>query len=417
MKLFEVARTRLTMKRHRRIGSSSDTGSENSTPSKAGIQTTPRRHRRWRKFATILIAIAVVLGIGRAFLPSIVRDYVNRTLDRNLLYEGRVGDVEIHLWRGAYSIHDIKISKRTGHVPVPFFAAKRLDFSIEWDALLHRRMVGRFLMDEPELNFVSNPAEQESQTGAGSPWLQMIRDLFPFNINSAVIQNGSVHFRTYQSQRPVDIYLSHVNGSIDDLSNIRDQTNPLVTAVRATGLAMDQARLELKMTLDPFSYRPTFHVAVRLLGLDVTKLNDFALTFGKIDFKRGWLDLVIEADAKEGQLTGYVKPLFRNLKIFSLSADLSEDTVLQFFWQALVGGTTTLFKNFARDQFGTLIPFTGDMSKTTTADILATIGNILRNAFVRAYLPHLEIDQAIVGDFQFEPPDFTEALSTANETQ
>src|SRR5262249_26628913 len=149
------------------------------------------------------------------------------------------------------------------------------------------RVVGQFVMLQPELNFVASSNENESQTGSGGPWLEMIRDLFPFTINSAVIRDGSVHFRTYQSQKHVDVYLSHLNGSIEDLSNIRDETNPLVTSVQATATAMDQAKLEYKMTLDPFSYRPTFHLAVRLLGLDVTKLNDLALTYGKFDFKRG----------------------------------------------------------------------------------------------------------------------------------
>ncbi len=376
-----------------------------------------KRRRGWRSLVLILFAVAVLVGIGRAVLPMVLHDYVNRTLDRNLLYEGRISGVEVHLLRGAYSIQDLHISKRTANVPVPLITAKRVDFSIQWNALLHGRVVGRFSMEQPELNFVDAPSEEESQTGAGGPWLEMIRDLFPFTINSAIIHNGSVHFRTYQSQKPVDVYLSQLEGSIDDLSNIRDQTNPLVTTVQATALAMDQARLEYKMTLDPFSYRPTFHLVVGLLGLDVTKLNDLALTYGKFDFKRGWFDLVLEADAKEGQLTGYVKPLFRNLKVFSLAQDLKEDTVLQFFWQALVGGTTTVFKNFSRDQFGTLIPFTGDASETKTADVLATIGNVLRNAFVRAYLPRLEPGQAPVQTFEFEAPTFTETLSTTEQSK
>jgi len=61
-----------------------------------------------------------------------------------------------------------------------------------------------------------------------------------------------------------------------------------------------------------------------------------------------------------------------------------------------------------------LVPFTGNTSGTTTTDILATIGNVLRNAFVRAYLPRLEIGQSIVQDFTFEAPDFTQALSTTD---
>ncbi len=80
-----------------------------------------------------------------------------------------------------------------------------------------------------------------------------------------------------------------------------------------------------------------------------------ALADGKFDFKRGWFDFVLETEFKEGQITGYAKPLFRNLKVFSLSEDLKEDNVLQFFWLALVGGATTVFKNPSRDQFGTLL--------------------------------------------------------------
>ena len=166
----------------------------------------------------------------------------------------------------------------------------------------------------------------------------MIRDLFPFSINSATVQDGSIHFRTYAATNPVDVYVSHVEGSIDDLGNIDRETKPLVTTVQAVGRVMDQAKMEFKMALDPFSYHPTFHLALRLLGLDVTRLNDLARSYGKFDFKGGWFDLVIESEAQEGQLTGYVKPLFRNLKVFSLTEDLKEANLLHFFWQALLGG-------------------------------------------------------------------------------
>lgn len=374
------------------------------------------RHRRrgWRTAAIIFITLAVLLGIGRAVLPWFVRDYVNRTLDRNQLYSGKIGDVRIQLFRGAYSIEDISISKTTGNVPVPFFAAKRVDFSIQWNALLERKAVGQVIMEQPELNFVDAPTEGESQTGANAPWLQIIRDLFPFKINSAIVKNGSIHFRAFQTDKPVDVYLSEVEATVDNLTNIRDETNPLISTVQATALAMDHAKFEYKMAFDPFSYRPTFHMAARLIGLDVTKINDLALAYGKFDFKRGWFDFVLESEAQEGLLTGYAKPLFRDLKIFSLAQDLKEDTVLEFFWQALVGVVTAVLTNQSRDQFGTLIPFSGDLTSTTTTDILATIGNILRNAFVRAYLPRLESGQENVKGLMFEPPDFTDATSTSD---
>ncbi|HWD93904.1 MAG TPA: DUF748 domain-containing protein [Verrucomicrobiae bacterium] len=375
------------------------------------------KHHRLRKLGYVLLALIVILGIVRLFLPSIVRNYVNRTLDRGPLYTGTVGAVGIHLWRGAYSISEVSINKTTGNVPVPFFSAKRIDFAIQWNALLHRKIVGRLFISQPEINFVDAPSEDDSQSGSGDPWLEMIRSLFPFQINSAQIQDGSVHFRAYQTPKPLDVYLSHLNGSIDNLSNVRDEVNPLNATVQATGEVMDQAKVEFKMTLDPFSYRPTFHLGLRLLGLDVTKINDLALAYGKFDFKRGWFDVVIEADSKEGRMTGYVKPLFRNLQVFSISQDAKQDNPLQFFWQALVGFTTNILKNRPRDQFGTLIPFSADATTSTTTDILATIGNILRNAFVRAYLPRLENQAQSSTSIQFSAPDFTNNLTTSDEAQ
>lgn len=386
----------------------------NPAPSKAKVRP---KLRAWQRWLFALLVLAAILGIGRAFLPWVVRDYVNRTLDRSELYQGRIGPVEIHLWRGAYSIRDLRLDKTTGNVPVPFFSAKRVDFALQWNALIHGRVVGRVLMDQPQINFVDAPSEAEKQTGAGGPWLQMIRDLFPFEINSAIVRDGSVHFRTFQGKNPVDVYLSQVEGSVDNLSNIRNETAPLISTVQATALAMDQAQLQFKLTLDPFSYRPTFHMALRLLGLDVTKVNDLALAYGKFDFKRGWFDLVLEVDSKEGQTKGYIKPLFRQLKIFSLSQDIKEDNVLQFFWQALVGAATKVLRNPPRDQVGTLIPFSVDVTGKTSTDILATLGNLLRNAFVRAYLPRLQnpADAADEG-FTFEPPDIS-APVTPSETQ
>jgi hypothetical protein len=385
-----------------------------AAPSERGSTKRHPARRRWKIAAWILLTLVVIGGIARAILPWFTRDYVNRTLDRNPLYAGSIGDVKIHLLRGAYSIEDVRISKTTGNVPVPFFAARRVKFAIQWNALFDGRVVGRVLMEQPEINFVDAANDSEDQTGAEGPWLQMIRDLFPFKINSAVVKNGSIHFRAFQTAKPVDVYLSRVEGSIENLGNIRDDTNPLVSTVQATAVVMDQAQFEYKMTLDPFSYRPTFHMATRLLGLDVTKINDLAIAYGKFDFKRGWFDLVIEADAKEGQLTGYAKPLFRNLEVFDLTEDLKQGNVLQFFWQALVGAASSLLKNQPRDQFGTLIPFSGDLSGATTPDILATVGNVLRNGFVRAYLPRLESGGESVNGLQFQPAEFTDPISVGD---
>src|SRR5206468_1027843 len=70
---------------------------------------TPKKRRAWLRLSIFIFVLALVLAVGRAILPWFVRDYVNRTLDRNPLYSGNIGQVQIHLLRGAYSIHDVRI--------------------------------------------------------------------------------------------------------------------------------------------------------------------------------------------------------------------------------------------------------------------------------------------------------------------
>jgi hypothetical protein len=369
--------------------------------------TAAPKRRRWRRVVFVLSVFVVILVAARAALPTWVRWYVNRQIDRSPLYDGQIGDVDLQLWKGAYSIRDIRLNKTTGNVPVPLFWAKRIDFSLQWKALGKRRFVGQMYLEQPQINFVAAQDESRSQTGVGGPWLQIIRDLFPFKINSAVFHNGSVHFRAIDSDPPADVFLSYVDGRIENLTNIDDELTPLAATVSARALAMDQAKVEYEMKLDPFSYRPTFQLAVRMLGLDVVQLNALAKAFGGFTFEGGWFDLVIEANAKEGGIEGYVKPLFRNLHVLDPQKDAKEDNLVQFFWEAVVGVTTEILKNQRRDQFGTRIRFSGEL-RNSQINLIEVIGNVLRNAFVRAYLPRLRHVAPDISDLQFDPGEVSD---------
>ncbi len=348
-------------------------------------------------------------------MPQVVRWYVNKTLSHNLLYEGRVGDVTLNLWRGAYSISDIRIFKKTGDVPDPLFSCDRLELAVQWNAIIHGKIVAQVVIEQPEINFVAPSDQSDAQTGYGAPWLQTLQQLFPFQINSAIVHGGSIHFKSYLREKPVDVYINRLEASIDDLTNVRSETTPLLATVNATGLAMDQAPFEFHMKLNPFSYRPSFDMAVRVIGLDVTTLNDLALTYGQFAFKGGFFDLVVAVRAREGEMDGYAKPLFRQLQVFDIVRDLQTDAnPLQFFWQALLGITTGILKNPPRNQFGTYIPFTGDLSEPDT-DYLAAVGNVLRNAFIRAYLPRLESDSDEFDGMEFQAGSITGPTSIGDD--
>lgn len=370
-------------------------------------EASPPKKRRWRRrFGVTVLVIGIVLVCARLAMPWAVRSYVNRTIDQSPLYDGKIGDVDIHLWRGAYSIEDIRINKVTGNVPAPLFHAKSMDLAIQWDALLEGKLVGRVAIDQPQLNFVDGESKGEDQTGAGGPWLEIVDELFPFRINSAVVRDGSIRFLAAVTDPPVELSLDQLQASVENLTNIRDEVTPLVATVKAEALAMGHAKVEYEMKLDPSSYKPTFEVAFRLLALDVTKTNDLMRAYGSFDFEDGWFDLVVELDAKGGMVEGYVKPLFRDLKVIT-AQDVKEDNALQLFWEALLGAAAGILKNQPRDQVATLITLRGDLSNPRTS-ILEIIANVLRNAFIRAYLPQLQGVTEETGGVQFGPASVTE---------
>lgn len=378
-------------------------------PSRSGKK---HNHGFWK---WSLLVVAVILIAGRLYLPGWITTYVNQVLQRNSLYQGRIEQIGINLWRGAYEVRGIHISKTSGSVPVPFLTVKRLELSLEWRALLKGSLVGQAVIEEPVINFVDSSSERGRQTGGEGAWMGMLENLFPFRINSVELQNGSIHWRSYEQSVPLNVYLSRVHVSVKDLTNVRDETRPLFATIDATATAMNQAKCECHIQLDPSSYAPTFHLKARILGLDVTLLNEFATHYGALDFERGWFDFVVEADAKSGALSGYAKALFRQLRILDLKSDFADGKILEGIWQGILSAATFLFKNHERDQFGTLIPFQGTIAGSTSSDFLAIVLNLLRNAFIEAYLPRYEgrpEEQALL---EFDNPQFDDRPIDLND--
>src|SRR5262245_47416394 len=82
---------------------------ETAAPSRART----RHRRRWLRWTlgTVLV-LTLVLVAARVALPYWLESYVNGTIDQSPDYTGRIGTVDVHLWRGAYTVHDMEILKR-----------------------------------------------------------------------------------------------------------------------------------------------------------------------------------------------------------------------------------------------------------------------------------------------------------------
>ena len=122
--------------------------------------------KRW--WFWLLIVIAVAFVIVHAYLALWVRDYVNRKLSEIPGYRAHVAAVTLHLWRGAYQIHNIDIKKTSGKVPVPFFSAPLVDFSVQWHALIFEHVaVGNMEIHRAQMNLPPEPLHRSASATCG----------------------------------------------------------------------------------------------------------------------------------------------------------------------------------------------------------------------------------------------------------
>lgn len=347
--------------------------------------------RRIRGFARanfqILLVVAALLIAARVALPFLVKWYVNKTLDEMPEYDGRIGDVDMKLWRGAYEIESVDIVKTSGDIPVPFFSSQKVEFSVEWKALFDGALVGEMLIQSPVINFVNGPTEGTQQVGVDKPWLDVIKKLFPLDINRFEVRNGSIHYRDFSTSPKVDLELDRITMLATNLTNSRKLSKTLVASISAKGRAFGESALSAETRLDPSTDRPTFDLDFKMEPVSLTKLNEFTRAYGKFDFERGTLAVALELAASDGRLNGYLKPLFDDVAVVSLKEDSKNP--LQLVWESTVGGLLRLFRNQPKDRFATKIPISGTFSDPKIP-ILPIIGNILKNEFIRAYQGDVE---------------------------
>jgi hypothetical protein len=340
------------------------------------------------------VLLALLIG-ARAYAPIAVQRYVNGVLARAQGYHGQIGDVDLNLWRGAYQIENVDIVKDEGKVPVPLLRAPLVDLSVEWRALFEGSVVGEIWFEEPELNFVSGPSASQRQSGAETDWRDIVRDLLPIRINRVTVRNGSIHWRSFASDPPFDVYLHDVDLIARNLTNSADLTEKRVAKLDFSATPMHAGRVQARVSIDPYADLPTFDLDGQVKGVDLKNFNRLFRAYAKVDVERGSLRLFTELESNQGRFQGYVKPFFEDVDVITreeVKEQVKDQGITGFFatlWESIVGTTAEAFEDQADDRVATRIPISGRVDSPDVG-FFRTIAGVLQNAFLEAFVPALE---------------------------
>ncbi len=341
---------------------------------------------------TILISILVIVITARIMLPSIVKNYVNKELASLDGYTGKIDDIDIALYRGAYVIKDFTLFS-DDFKNVPLVKLSKVDLSVQWKSIFNGSFVGEADIYDLAVNFTTgienNTEKNNFKDVEKAGWQEVVNDLFPLKFNRLALHNSEIHYKDLTASPKIDLMLTELNGEAKNLTNSTKLSKSKVADVNINGVVMNDAKLNLATSLDPFDTNLTFDGNIKMEALSIPKLNNYLKHYAKVDAEKGTISLFGQIDVKNGNSNGYIKPLVKDIKLLSIKGADANDSFIEKVREGAANLASKVLDNNKKDQLGSKIVFEGDINDPDIK-ILKSISTFLSNAFIKAIEPGLE---------------------------
>jgi hypothetical protein len=203
------------------------------------------------------------------------------------------------------------------------------------------------------------------------------------------LTKSTVGFVNKAKTPPYRLFVTNLDGVLMNLSN-HETEGPAVAKVN--GKFMGTGTAAAAATFEAEKSGPAFDVDVRIEDVSVPTLNDLLRAYGRFDAADGRFSFYSELSAKNGVITGYVKPLFKDMKIYSGEQEEGKP-VLRKMYEGVVGGVAKLLENRRREQVATKAEVSGRIDNPNVSAVDVVI-RLVQNAFFKAILPGFDVEIA-----------------------
>jgi hypothetical protein len=178
--------------------------------------------------------------------------------------------------------------------------------------------------------------------------------------------------------------LTNTNLTVENLGN-QGREGPAL--IRLKGRFMDTGDTAVTMRLTPRTGGGDVDLTARVDEADMARMNRFVRAHGGVDVAAGKLSVYSELRVRDGSVTGYVKPLFRDVSVGSLDGDEAEPKSFgRRLYERALGAAMKILKNHPRGEVATVATISGRLDQPQF-DKWQVIGHLLQNAFFKAILP------------------------------
>lgn len=190
------------------------------------------------------------------------------------------------------------------------------------------------------------------------------------------------------NQSTTPSYRMFISGTDIDLENWSNQLSEGTAKVQLKGLLMGSGATQIRGSFRPETKSPDFDLSVKILKTQVKSLNQVLRAYGGTDVAAGVFSVFSEMTVKDGQVKGYLKPLFKDVTAYDPEQDKDKGLLTKIF-EKTINVASSVLKNTPRGEVATKADVSGPVEnpQASTWEMVATL---FKNAFFDAVLPGLE---------------------------
>jgi Domain of Unknown Function (DUF748) len=207
---------------------------------------------------------------------------------------------------------------------------------------------------------------------------RMLRGITPLDVDHIDILDGQVAFVDVSRPERPELWLHDLQLSVENLTTRVHLGDGRPVLLTASGTLARSGSVSIFITAEPFEKGLSFSGRLAVVGLETAELYRFIEPATKLQAPHGTIDIFVEFDCRNGELTGGVKPVLKNVEI--RPATKNPFIVLES-WAADLAVKIFSDRVPDRNAVAAVVPIKGTLTGPDI-QLWPTIFGVMRNAFV-----------------------------------
>lgn len=257
----------------------------------------------------------------------------------------------------------------------------------EYSPKITRVKIDDMKLEGVGVNYVHTPETQQAEARRVKAAGQQVekqnnRPAVDISMRELDITHGNFSYTDKTRNPNYRLFLTDTDLTLRNLSNHQQRVPADLTM---EGKFMGSGDTKVSGTFLATQGGPAFDLKVAVQNTNLPSLNDLLRAYGRFDVAAGQLSIFAAADIKNGDINGYAKPMFANLKVYDYQKDKNTGVIHQAK-ELVIGGASHLFKNSRTQQVATEVDLKGKLTRPDISTWQALV-EVLHNAFIQAILP------------------------------